>query len=189
MGEFKGIMWVLIKYQQEQHLSLQKQQMENQSTMEELRIEIQRQNMNWINLRRPGHRYSRKRFFVHNRNRKKMFELFNRGQNIVNENTFFQNAIDNFMYVPEDETTFASYFRRYEDLCNTDCATWADFEKVCLLLRNFGTVEQTNIRQKKKKNSNVTFTETVRLLTELFSPKTSLFHKRWKCMDFVRKDN
>ena len=36
MEEFKSAMLDLIKYQQEQQLSLQKQQMDNWSTMEEL---------------------------------------------------------------------------------------------------------------------------------------------------------
>ena len=63
-----------------------------------------------------------------------MYELSNRGQNVENENAYSQNAIwraiDNFTYAPEDEITFASYFRRYEDHYNTNCANWADFEKV-----------------------------------------------------------
>ena len=43
------------------------------------------------------------------------------------------------------------------------------------------------LQKKKKKNSNLTFSEAVKLLSELFNPQTSLFHKRWKCMNFTRK--
>ena len=43
--EFKSAMLDLIKYQKEQQLSLQKQQMGNQRRIEELRIEIQRQKL------------------------------------------------------------------------------------------------------------------------------------------------
>ena len=43
MKEFKITMLDLIKYQQEQQLSLEIKQMENQRRMEKLRIEIQRQ--------------------------------------------------------------------------------------------------------------------------------------------------
>ena len=46
MEEFKSAMLDLVKYQQEQQLSLQKQLMENQRSMEVLRIEIQRQT--WV---------------------------------------------------------------------------------------------------------------------------------------------
>ena len=48
------------------------------------------------------------------------FELSNRGQNVKNENATSRNAIwsaiDNFIYIPQDEITFTSYFRRYDDL-------------------------------------------------------------------------
>ena len=33
------------------------------------------------------------------------------------------------------------------------------------------------------------FKETITLLSEVFSPKTSLFHKRWKCMNLVKKED
>ena len=78
---------------------------------------------------------------------KKLFELSNRRRNVENENSFSQNAIwsavDNFTYAPEDEITFASYFGRYEDLYNTNCANWANSKKVHLLLRKLKTVEHT----------------------------------------------
>ena len=45
MKEFNRAMLDLIKYQQEQQLILQKQQMENHRTMEKLLIEIQRKNL------------------------------------------------------------------------------------------------------------------------------------------------
>ena len=32
------------------------------------------------------------------------------------------------------------------------------------------------------------FSETVKLLSELFGPNTSLFHKRWKCLDIFKDD-
>ena len=32
------------------------------------------------------------------------------------------------------------------------------------------------------------FSETVKLLSELFGPNTSLFHKRWKCLNIFKDD-
>ena len=62
--------------------------------------------------------------FLHTQQQEKLYELSNRGQNVENKNAFSQNAIwsaiDNFTYASEDEITFASYFRRDEDLYNTD---------------------------------------------------------------------
>ena len=39
-----------------------------------------------------------------------------------------------------------------------------------------------------QETSDLTFTETVKLLTELFSPKASLFLKQWKCLNLKNKD-
>ena len=36
------------------------------------------------------------------------------------------NTINNFIYCPESNQTFAMYFRRYEDLYNIDCSNWSD---------------------------------------------------------------
>ena len=40
-----------------------------------------------------------------------------------------------------------------------------------------------------QKTSDLTFTETVKPLTELFNPKTSLFHKRCKFLNRTKKDD
>ena len=32
------------------------------------------------------------------------------------------------------------------------------------------------------------FSETVKLLSELFGPNTTLFHKRWKCLNICKED-
>ena len=40
-----------------------------------------------------------------------------------------------------------------------------------------------------KKTCELGFLETVKLLSELFSSKKSLFHKRWKCLDLTKRDS
>ena len=40
-----------------------------------------------------------------------------------------------------------------------------------------------------RKTNKLTFTKAVKLLTKPFRPKTSLFHKRWECMNLTRKDS
>ena len=92
------------------------------------------------------------------------------------------NTISNFIYCPESNQTFTTYFRRYEDLYNIDCSNWSDQKKVRLLLSKLGADYILP-----QKTSDQMFTETVKLLTELFSPKTSLFHKRWKCLNLTKK--
>ena len=41
----------------------------------------------------------------------------------------------------------------------------------------------------KKKTCKLGFLETVKLLSELFSSKTSLFHKRWKCLNLTKRNS
>ena len=61
-------------------------------------------------------------------------------------------------------------------------------KKVRLLLRKLGTVEHNKfvdyiLPKKKKKTCELSFLETVKSLSELFNSKTSLFYKRWKCLN------
>lgn len=44
---------------------------------------------------------------------------------------------------PGNEMTLALYFKRYGEPYNTECANWADFKKVRLLIRKLGTAEYT----------------------------------------------
>ena len=59
-----------------------------------------------------------------------------------------------------------------------------------LLLRKLGTTEHNRFVDfiLPKKTTDLDFSETIKLLSELFGPNTTLFHKRWKCLNTV-KDN
>ena len=61
---------------------------------------------------------------------------------------------------------------------------------VRLLLRKLGTTEHNRFVDfiLPKKTTYLDFSETIKLLSELFGPNTTLFHKRWKCLNTV-KDN
>ena len=126
---------------------------------------------------------------------KQVLELTSRGNSIENEFSCSQNtiwsAIENFSYSPQEDVTFASYFRRYEDLYKTDCGNWSDLKKICLLLSKLGTTEHAKFVNYilPWKTCELTFTEAVELRMELFSSKTSLFHKRWKCVNLTRKED
>ena len=43
--------------------------------------------------------------------------------------------------------------------------------------------------KKNKQTCELGLLETVKLLSELFSSKTSLFFKRWKCLNLTKRDN
>ena len=101
------------------------------------------------------------------------------------------NTLNDFIYCPESNQTFAMYFRRYEYLYNIDYSNWLDQKKIHLLLSKLGAAEHDKFVDNilPQKTRDLTFTETVKLLTELFSPKTSLFHKQWKCLNLTKKDD
>ena len=63
-------------------------------------------------------------------------------------------------------------------------------KKVRLLLRKLGTTEHNRFIAfiLPKKTTDLDFSETIKLLSELFEPNTTLFYKRWKCLNTV-KDN
>ena len=58
------------------------------------------------------------------------------------------------------------------------------------LLRKLETTEHDKFVEfiLPRKTSELSFGESVKLLTGLFSPKTSLFHKRWKCLNLTKND-
>ena len=71
--------------------------------------------------------------------------------------------------------TFPSNFRRFKELYATN---WANSKKVRLLLRKLGATKHTKFVNYIliRKTNELTFTEAVKLLIELFSRKTSLFN-------------
>ena len=66
-------------------------------------------------------------------------------------------------------------------------------KKVRLFLRKLGTTEHSSfvdfiLPLKNKQTMDLEFSETVKLLSELFGPNTSLFHWRWKCLNIFKDD-
>ena len=55
--------------------------------------------------------------------------------------------------------------------------------------RNCETQQVRRLCLTKRKTCELCFLETVKLLSELFSSKTSLFHKRWKCLNLKKRDS
>ena len=42
---------------------------------------------------------------------------------IFSQSTIY-NSIETFEYVPENDKTFETFYRRYEDIFNVDCEQW-----------------------------------------------------------------
>ena len=124
MDEFKNAMLQLIKHQQEQQLLWEQKYQERQNKFQQ-EIQARQQKLEEMLLQAQNEQ-------------RQWYIMSNKSQNEDSENAFSQNAIwsaiEDFKYAPEEEITFASYFKRYEDLYITDCASWADHKKVRLLL-------------------------------------------------------
>ena len=101
------------------------------------------------------------------------------------------SIIETFEYVPENDKTFDAFYSRYGDVFIVDCKEWSTEKKVRLLSRKLGTTEHSRFVDfilPKKQTVDLEFSETIKLLSELFKPNTSLFHKRWKCLNIFEDD-
>ena len=103
------------------------------------------------------------------------------------------NALETFSYASDEDKTFETYCRRYEDIYITDYADRTDAKKspaTFTKARNYGTqqVRRLYLTKKKKQTCELGYLETVKLLSELFSSKTSLCHKRWKCLNLTKRE-
>ena len=100
------------------------------------------------------------------------------------------NSMETFIYLLEEDKIFEAFFRRYENLFMVDCEDWTNAKKVRLLLRKLGTTEYCKFVGYilPKKTSKLEFSAAVKLLSELFSPNLTLFHKRWKCFNLSNQD-
>ena len=63
-------------------------------------------------------------------------------------------------------------------------------KKFVFFWRKFGTTEHTKFLKTfgPRKATELTFAVAVELLMEIFSPKTTLFHKRLRCLNLTRKE-
>ncbi|VDO75779.1 unnamed protein product [Heligmosomoides polygyrus] len=74
-----------------------------------------------------------------------------------------------FVYDPDADLTFESWYRRYDDVFNVDAT---------------GLDEPTRLHSTNPKD--VSFKQTVATLKELFGPSQSLLSARYACMKLVR---
>ena len=124
-----------------------------------------------------------------------LFKSLSNNQPTDSTTIFTQNAVwkalETFSYAADEDKTFEAYYRRYENIYITDCADWTDAKNVWLLPRKLETVEHNKFVDYilPKNTCELGFLETVKLLSELFSSKTSQFHKRWKCLNLTKWDS
>ncbi|XP_055527996.1 uncharacterized protein K02A2.6-like [Wyeomyia smithii] len=95
--------------------------------------------------------------------------------------------ISEFCFDPENGTTFEKWFARYTDLFEHSLD---DAAKVRLLLRKCGTSSHSRYVNYilPKLPKEVAFAETVKTLVKIFGRQTSVFHKRYQCLQLVKSE-
>ena len=209
MEEFSKQMLEIVKQQNEQQLLLQQQQLKleeklaerqfQQQQLQEERLaerqfQIQKQQQEQQQRMEESVLELKKLQLEHQVKTEERFELLTRAIGTGKDDTqitFSQSeilsAMDIFIYNVEENLTFEKYYRRYEDIFQIDFKSWPDQKKLRLLLRKLGSAEHSKFVDYilPKRTNELTFAEAVKLLMELYCPKTSLFHKRWKCMNLT----
>ena len=145
----------------EKLLQLQKENEEKQLQLQQKDEERLFQLLQGNKEKEQKNEEKQQRFFLElQKQQEALFKSLSNNQPTDSTAVFTQNAVwdavETFIYVPDEDKTFEAYYRRYEDIYMTDCADWTDAKKVWLLLRKLGTVEHNKfvdyILQKKKKN-------------------------------------
>ena len=86
--------------------------------------------------------------------------------------------------------TFEAYFRRYESIFEKDCERWLDEKKLRHLQGKFEAAEQEKYVNffLPKQHGEVTFRETIEILTKIFGEHSSLLNTCWQCLKLTKKD-
>ena len=172
-------------------------QMEFQQKYEEKLLQLQKENEERIQKKKKKKNEEKQQrfFFELLKQQEALFKSLNNNQPTDCTTIFSQNAVWNaletFSYAPVENKSFEAYYRRYEDIYITDCASWTDAKNspaTSTIARNCGTQQVRRLYLTKKTLRTWLF-KTFKLLSELFSSKTSLFHKRWKCLNLTERDS
>ncbi|BHF76518.1 hypothetical protein SprV_0501961600 [Sparganum proliferum] len=100
-------------------------------------------------------------------------------------------SIIEFLYDPQAQITFDSWYKRYQDLFSVDLAAQDDAWKVRLLLRKLGLAEHERYANfiLPRNPREVTFKDTVQTLSQIFGDQSSLFNTRFQCLQLCKRDS
>ena len=92
------------------------------------------------------------------------------------------STIETFEYVPENDKTFHAFYRRYEDVFNVDCKEWSNEKRYVYYSENWVQLNTVGSLiyppPPIKKTMDLEFSETFRLLSELFGPWCNCYRRR-----------
>ncbi|XP_055615240.1 uncharacterized protein K02A2.6-like [Toxorhynchites rutilus septentrionalis] len=98
--------------------------------------------------------------------------------------------ISEFSFNPENGVTFKKWFARYTDLFESDAQHLDDAAKVRLLLRKMDTASHSRYLNYilPRLPKDVTFKDTVETLIKIFGEQTSLFRRRFQCLQLAKSE-
>lgn len=101
------------------------------------------------------------------------------------------DSIHEFHFDGVAGVTFESWYKKYEDVFNVDLETFDDAAKVRVLLRKLGTIEHERYTNYilPKNPRDISFEETVKILSQIFGEQSSLFNIRYQCLKIVKAGN
>ncbi|VDP11263.1 unnamed protein product [Soboliphyme baturini] len=100
------------------------------------------------------------------------------------------SSITEFTYDPESGETFPAWYVRFEDVFRVDGKMLDDAARMRLLLRKVATPIHKQYVDfiLPHHPHDVSFKETVQILSSMFGPQTSLFNVHYKCLKMKEED-
>lgn len=98
--------------------------------------------------------------------------------------------ISEFTFDPDNGITFEKWFSRYAELFENDARKLDDAAKVRLLLRKLDTTSHSRYVNYilPKQPKDLQFAETISTLKKIFGTQSSIFHRRFQCLQLVKSE-
>lgn len=100
------------------------------------------------------------------------------------------SSMETFEYIPEDNSTFETYYNRYKNIFETEVPNWPESEKVRLLLRKFSTADYNRFAHLMLPNEpdKMPFDDVVSELKLMFGRTETQFNMRYKSFSVKKEE-
>ena len=193
MKDFKKFVLKFLKQQEKQWQEDLKQEKQRQEDLKQQEKQRQEDSIQQVKQRQNDLKRLHESIERQKERFGKLLESLTKENEPGNLNMFLQksiiNSVGEFINKPEGEVTFKAYFRRYDSIFEKDCEKLPDEKKVRLLLGRFGAAEHKKYVNSflSRQPGEVTFWETIQILTKIFGEQISLFNTRWQCLNFTKQ--
>lgn len=101
------------------------------------------------------------------------------------------DSMEPFVYDPDDNAIFESWYKRYETTFTTEVNGWTEAEKVRLLMRKFNRADYDKFADSilPQSPTDLTLDQVVVDLKQMFGYTETLFKMRYKCFDIRMEES